>query len=138
VNCLVRCSRYSVLSGAANAARWGKFLALNTLQTIKAVHTAIWAIMAACILAIPVLAWAEMYRQVVWLTGIVLVEVFVLVLNGWQCPLTGVAARHTDDRRDNFDIYLPAWLARHNKLIFGSLFVIGEAIVVMRWRGWIG
>jgi hypothetical protein len=79
-----------------------------------------------------------MYRQVLWLTGIVLVEIFILVLNGWQCPLTGMAARHTDDRHDNFDIYLPAWLARHNKLIFGSLFVAGEAVVVLRWRGWIG
>ncbi len=108
------------------------------LQTIKTVHTLIWAVLVACILAIPAFGWAEMYRQVLWLTGIVLVEVLVLAWNGWQCPLTGVAARHTDDRRDNFDIYLPAWLARHNKLIFGSLLVAGEAVVVLRWRDWIG
>ena len=111
---------------------------LNTLQTIKAVHTVIWAIFAGCILAIPVFGWADMYRQVIWLTVIVLVEILVLVLNGWQCPLTGLAVRHTENRRDNFDIYLPEWLARHNKLIFGSLFVAGEAIVFLRWRGWIG
>ncbi|MDH3469624.1 MAG: hypothetical protein OES26_27690 [Gammaproteobacteria bacterium] len=79
-----------------------------------------------------------MYRQVIWLTAIVLLEIFVLVLNSWQCPLTGLAARHTESRRDNFDIYLPEWLARHNKLIFGSLFVVGEAIVILRWRGWMG
>jgi hypothetical protein len=78
-----------------------------------------------------------MYRQVFWLTGIILVEIIVLVLNGWQCPLTGVAARYTDDRQDNFDIYLPAWLARYNKAIFGSLLVAGEFIVLLRWRGWI-
>jgi hypothetical protein len=102
------------------------------------VHTGIWAIMAACILAIPVLGWAEMYRQVNWITGVVIVEILVLVLNGWQCPLTRMATRHTDDRRDNFDIYLPGWLARHNKTIFGSLFVVGELIVILRWRGWIG
>lgn len=113
-------------------------LVLNTLQTIKIAHTVIWAIIVACILAIPVLGWAEMYRQVIWLTGIVLVEALVLVLNGWQCPLTKVAARHTDDRRDNFDIYLPAWLARHNKALFGSLFVAGALIAILRWRGWIG
>lgn len=78
-----------------------------------------------------------MYRPVAWLTGIVLVEILVLAWNGWRCPLTRVAARHTADRRDNFDIYLPAWLARHNKAIFGSLLVAGEVLVVLRWRGYL-
>jgi hypothetical protein len=110
----------------------------NNLQTIKAVHTVIWAIFTACILAIPAFGWADMYRQVTWLTGIVLVEILVLALNGWQCPLTRVAARYTDDRQDNFDIYLPAWLARHNKAIFGTLLVVGEVFVLLRWRGWTG
>jgi hypothetical protein len=72
------------------------------------------------------------------MTGIVLVEALVLAVNGWQCPLTKLAARHTDDRRDNFDIYLPLWLARNNKLIFGMLFAVGEAIALFRWYGWIG
>lgn len=66
-----------------------------------------------------------------------LVEVAVLALNAWRCPLTGVAARYTDDRRDNFDIYLPLWLARYNKHIFGSLFVGGilAAWALWAWRG---
>jgi len=97
-----------------------------------------WAILVTIILAIPVVGWAGMYRQVIWLTAIVLVEILVLVLNGWQCPLTRVAARYTDDRRDNFDIYLPEWLARYNKTIFGSFFVAGVVIVFVRWCDWIG
>lgn len=109
-----------------------------SLPTIKTVHTVVWVILAACILAIPAFGWIEMYRQVLWFTGIVFVEGLILGLNGWQCPLTSVAARYTDDRRDNFDIYLPAWLARHNKKIFGSLFVAGELVVFLRWLGWIG
>ena len=113
-------------------------MAAHYLRTIKVVHTLIWAILVACILAIPALGWAENYSPVLWLTGTVLVEILVLMLNGWRCPLAGAAARYTDDRRDNFDIYLPAWLSRHNKLIFGSLFVAGEAVVIFRWRGWIG
>ena len=108
------------------------------LRTIKTVHTFIWAIFATCILAIPVLGWAEMYRHVLWLTGIVVVEILVLALNRWQCPLTGVAARYTDDRHPNFDIYLPEWLARHNKSIFGTIFVIGLVTVILRWRVWPG
>jgi hypothetical protein len=50
-----------------------------------------------------------------------------------RCPLTGVAARYTDDRRDNFDIYLPLWLARYNKLIFGSLFAAGLLFTLACW-----
>jgi hypothetical protein len=36
-----------------------------------------------------------------------------------RLALTNVAARYTNDRRDNFDIVLPLWLARYNKIIFG-------------------
>ena len=45
-------------------------------------------------------------------------------------PLTAVAARYTDDRRANFDIYLPEWLARYNKQIFGPLYAMGVAYLV--------
>ena len=35
----------------------------------------------------------------------------------WRCPLTDVAARYTTDRAENFDIHLPLWLAKYNKII---------------------
>jgi hypothetical protein len=57
----------------------------------------------------------------------------VILLNHWRCPLTDVSGRYTTDRADNFDIYLPNWLARHNKVIFGALFVVGELFVLGRW-----
>jgi hypothetical protein len=69
------------------------------------------------------------------LTGIILVECVVLALNRGRCPLTDVAARFTDGRADNFDIYLPSWLARHNKAIFGTIFVANELIVLWSWLG---
>ena len=65
--------------------------------------------------------------------ALVAVEIVVLLANGWACPLTAVAARHIDDRRDNFDIFLPPWLARHNKRVFGTLFLLGVAFTVLRW-----
>ena len=111
--------------------------ASRSLRIVRVVHTIVWAILASSILAIPVFALVDMYGPVLWLTGLVLVEVIVLAINGWQCPLTSVAARYTEDRKDNFDIYLPLWLARHNKLVFGTLFIVGQAIVLLRWRGWI-
>jgi len=47
-----------------------------------------------------------------------------------RCPLTGIAAQYNNDRRDNFDIFLPEWLARHNKVIFGALYVVGIAVTI--------
>ena len=63
----------------------------------------------------------------------VAVEAVVLVLNKWRCPLTSVASRYTDDRRENFDIYLPEWLAKHNKHIFGVLYFAGVVFTLARW-----
>jgi hypothetical protein len=59
--------------------------------------------------------------------------VIVLLANRMRCPLTGIAARYTDDRSDNFDIFLPAWLARHNKVIFGTLLAFGEVYLLWQW-----
>ena len=110
-------------------------LILRSLGMVKLVHTAIWVVIATCIVAIPFLGWAQMYTYALVLTAVVLLEALVLVFNGWRCPLTEIAARCTDDRSDNFDIYLPLWIARNNKRIFGSLFLIGEVIVLLRWFG---
>ncbi len=109
---------------------------MNTpLLAIKAAHTAIWAFFVACIVGIPVAARLGNFAVAAWLTGIVAVEVLVLALNERSCPLTAVAARYTEDRRANFDIWLPEWLARHNKVVFGMLYVAGAAYAVARWLG---
>jgi hypothetical protein len=105
----------------------------NALRTIKLVHTVIWAFFAACILAMPVFAYAGNVSVALGLAAVVTIEVVILVFNRWRCPLTGVAGRYTDQRRDNFDIYLPVWLARYNKLIFGTLFVVGVLYTMMKW-----
>lgn len=103
------------------------------LRAIKFLHTLVWAGFAGCIVAIPVLVLQERFRLATLLALIVLGEVVVLAINRWRCPLTPIAARYTEDRRANFDIYLPEWLAHYNKEIFGTLFVLGELFVVLRW-----
>jgi hypothetical protein len=107
--------------------------AVGRLRLIKATHTLAWAFFVACIAAIPLLAWTRRFDLALLSIGIVAVEVLVIVINGWRCPLTAVAARYTDDRRANFDIYLPEWLARYNKEIFGSLFGAGILLTVILW-----
>lgn len=107
--------------------------ASTALLTVKLVHTAVWLFFVACIVAIPLAARLQRFDWAVVMSAAVLLETLVLLLNCWSCPLTGIAARYTDDRRPNFDIFLPSWLARNNKLIFGTLYVCGVAYAAVRW-----
>jgi hypothetical protein len=106
-----------------------------SLRIVKIVHTLVWALFAGCIVALPIVAWRQDIRAAMILIAIVGFEVLVLLLNRFRCPLTGIAARYTQDRRDNFDIYLPLWVARYNKQIFGSLYVAGIVYTLVQWKG---
>ncbi len=103
------------------------------LQVIKVVHTMMWAFFVLAILARPLAAVLGRFDWALALMALVLVESAVLAINRGRCPLTDLAARHTEDRSDNFDIYLPRWIARNNKVIFGSLFIAGVLIVLWLW-----
>lgn len=67
------------------------------------------------------------------LIALVALEVLVLALTAWTAPITRIAARYTSDRRDNFDIYLPEWLARRTKTIFCPLFLVGLVVSAYLW-----
>jgi len=103
------------------------------LLQVKLLHTIVWAFFAGCVVALPLFAWIGRLQTAALLGALVFVEVVILALNGWRCPLTPIAARYTDDRRPNFDIFLPAWLARFNKEIFGTLYVAGLVLLAYRW-----
>jgi hypothetical protein len=103
----------------------------RALLAVKVVHTIMWAFFVLCIAAIPLLTWRGELVSASWFAGIVLVEVLVIMLNRWRCPLTPLAARFTEDRRANFDIFLPEWLARHNKVIFGGLYFAGIVYLIL-------
>lgn len=106
---------------------------LRELAAIKLLHTLVWAVIVACILAIPLAAIKLQFHWVWILSGIVSVECLVLAANRFRCPLTDLAGRYTTDRAANFDIYLPLWLARWNKMIFGILFAAVE-VFSLWWR----
>ena len=98
------------------------------LVAIKLLHTAIWAWLAFCVLALPVANLLDRKGWAAVFSAFIIAELVVLAFNRGRCPLTPLAALYTDDRRENFDIYLPRWLARNNKKIFGSLLVLGFVI----------
>jgi hypothetical protein len=105
----------------------------NRLRWIKSLHTTIWAVFVASILGVPIISQLGDLRLAAWLSLAVWAEIFVLVVNGMRCPLTDLAGRYTGDRSDNFDIFLPAWLARYNKLIFGAIFAAAELFLLRQW-----
>lgn len=105
----------------------------KALFRIKLLHTVIW-VFFVCIIGyivqagitgkVDIYAWAGI--------GFVILEGVVLLINKGSCPLTPLAARYTENREDNFDIFLPRWLARHNKTIFTTIFVLGVVLVIYR------
>ncbi len=55
--------------------------------------------------------------------ALVAIEGLILLLNKFFCPLTLIARKYSDSEKDNFDIYLPNWLAKNTKLIYSSIVV---------------
>jgi len=103
------------------------------LVLIKSIHTLIWVVMV-CIIGYVVYSGLSGYITIYsWLAvAAVIVEGLVLWLFKGKCPLTVWARNYSDSQKDNFDIYLPEWLARYNKLIFTMVFVAG--LVLMLWE----
>jgi hypothetical protein len=44
-----------------------------------------------------------------------------------------MAVRFAPEDSANFDIYLPEWLAKYNKQIFGIVFVLGGLFALTEW-----
>lgn len=103
------------------------------LVAIKTIHTIIWAFFASMVFYTFYAGISNKVDIYAWIAiGFVLLESAVLVVFKWYCPLTIVARKYSDSTKDNFDIYLPNWLAKHNKTIFTIIFVIGLILVLIR------
>lgn len=105
----------------------------HKLFTIKLAHTVIWLFFVSIILYV---VWSGVTNEITpftWIAiGLVLAEGLVLLIFKMFCPITLLARKYSDSKMDNFDIFLPNWVARHNKLIFTSIFLIGVILVVLR------
>ena len=100
---------------------------------IKTTHTIIWVGFNFIIFYILYAGISGEIGRPVWIAiGIVLIEGLILTINKAACPLTNIARRYTDDKADNFDIYLPHWLARYNKQIYTPIFIVGFILVITR------
>jgi hypothetical protein len=103
------------------------------LYLIKWVHTVIWIFFVVTIFYILYSGIADRVTYYTWIAiALVIGEGLVLLIFKMFCPLTLMARKYSDSERDNFDIFLPNWLAKHNKRIFTPIFLVGLLIVLFR------
>ena len=103
------------------------------LWWIKALHTAVWVFFVAAIFFVLFSGIANKLTIYTWIaSGAVVLEGLILLAFKSHCPLTLLARKYSSSTKDNFDIFLPEWLARYNKLIFSVLYAIGLALVGYR------
>ncbi len=103
------------------------------LFAIKLIHTIIWVVLAGATVYIFYSGVFNRITAYTWIAIAMIVgEGLVLLMFKWACPLTVIARKYSDSDKDNFDIFLPNWLARHNKTIFTTIFVAGVILILLR------
>jgi hypothetical protein len=95
------------------------------LLAIKLIHTLVWLFFNLVILYLFYAVVTNHINKWVWTgIGLFVLEGIILLLFGMQCPLTLLAKKYSASTKDNFDIFLPNWLARYTKLIYTSFLVL--------------
>lgn len=105
----------------------------KVLLVIKTVHSFIWLFFNVVIFYLLYAVITNKIDKWVWICiGLVVAEGVVLIAFRWFCPLTVIARKYSDSTEANFDIFLPNWLAKYNKLIYTSIF--GLAVLILIYR----
>jgi hypothetical protein len=95
------------------------------LILIKTLHTLVWLFFNIVLFYMAYAVIINRIDKSIWIgIGLIVLEGIVLMLFNKMCPLTVIARKYSDSTKDNFDIYLPNWLAKWNKLIYTTLFIL--------------
>jgi hypothetical protein len=95
------------------------------LTLIKIIHTVIWVFFNFVIFYMLYAAIADKLDRWLWIGyGFIALEGLILLTFKSHCPLNLLARKYTNSPKDNFDIYLPAWLAKYTKRIYTTIFAI--------------
>ena len=105
----------------------------SKLILIKMIHTVIWIFFNVVIFYLFYAVIAGKIDKWIWIgLGLFLLEGLVLLVFKMKCPLTVIARRYSNSTKENFDIYLPIWVAKYNKPIYTSILLIVIAILIYR------
>jgi hypothetical protein len=103
------------------------------LVAIKIIHTVVWLFFNVVIFYMLYAVLVNKIDKWLWIGyGLVILEGITLLIFKMFCPLTVLARKYSDATNDNFDIYLPNWLAKYTKIIYTSIFVLIILITLYR------
>lgn len=106
---------------------------MSNLTTIKIIHTIIWIFFNVVIFYLLYAVITGKIDLWVWICfGFILLEGLVLIVFKNVCPVTLIARKYSHSSRDNFDIFLPNWLARYNKQIYSAIVAIIILILIYK------
>jgi hypothetical protein len=95
------------------------------LHLIKIIHTLIWVFFNFILFYMLYAVIVNKLDSWFWICfGVIVLEGLTLIFFKMICPLTIIARNYSDLKSDNFDIYLPNWLAKYTKLIYTGIFIL--------------
>lgn len=103
------------------------------LVIIKTIHTTVWIFFNVVIFYLLYAVIIDRIDKWVWIClSLIAGEGLVLLVFKNICPITIVARNYSQSQKDNFDIFLPNWLARYNKQIYTAIVIISICILIYR------
>ncbi|MBX3255090.1 MAG: hypothetical protein KF862_13185 [Chitinophagaceae bacterium] len=103
------------------------------LLLIKVAHTLVWLFFNTVIFY---MLYAAIVNKIdIWLWvcyGLIGLEGLTLLIFKLYCPLTVWARKYSSSPKENFDIYLPNWLAKYNKQIYTAIVIAITIIIIIR------
>ena len=106
---------------------------MSQLTLIKIIHTIVWIFFNVVLFYMAYAVIVNKIDRLVWIgVALIVLEGVVLLIFSKMCPLTIIARKYSDSTKNNFDIYLPDWLAKYNKLIYTTFFIIIVAGIFYR------
>jgi len=104
-----------------------------SLTLIKIIHTLVWLFFNAVLIYLFFAIVRNKIDKWIWIgLGSFVLEGILLLIFKNTCPLTIIARRYSNSAKDNFDIYLPNWLAKYNKIIYSALLLVIILLLIYR------
>jgi hypothetical protein len=101
------------------------------LIIVKIIHTLVWIFFNFVIFYMLYAVFTNKLDAWLWIGyGLVTLEGVTLLIFKCSCPITNVARKYSISSKDNFDIYLPNWLAKNTVLIYSSVLAVVTIITI--------